>query len=122
MEVYRERKDMTCKAAQLHMNTLETRGRAMAAGLSIEAYAEAENTEVDKLISALDAAKNAAEVEAVIDVHAAKLEAEDAATDAELKDQGSQLFLEQRLKKQRITTDLKQEIERAEKAVTEACY
>ena len=116
-----ERQDTVCKAAQQHLKTLESRARAMAAGLSIEAYAEAENTEVDKLVSALDTANNDAEVEAVIDAHAAQLEAKDAATDAELKNQGNQVFLEQQLKKQRITTDIKQEIKRTEKAVTEAC-
>ena len=116
-----ERKDTVCKAAQQHLKTLESRARAMAAGLSIEAYAEAENTEVDKLVSALDTANNDAEVEAVIDAHAAQLEAKDAAIDAESKNQGHQVFLEQQLKKQRITTDIKQEIKRTEKAVTEAC-
>lgn len=93
----------------------------MTAGLSMEAYAEAESSEVDELVSALDTANNDAEVEAVIDAHAAKLEAKDAATDAELKNLGSQHFLEQQLKEQRITTDIKQEIKRTEKAVTESC-
>ena len=116
-----ERKDTVCKASQQHLKTLQTRARAMAAGLSIEAYVEAENTEVAKLVNALDTANNDAEVEAVINAHAAQLEAKVAATDAELKNQGSQVFLEQQLKKQRITTDIKQEIKRTEKAVTEAC-
>ena len=116
-----ERKDSVCKASQQHLKTLEARARAMAAGLSIEAYGEAENTEVAKLLSALDTTNNDAEVKAVINAHAAQLEAKDAATDAELKNQGSQVFLEQQLKKQRITTDIKQKIKRTEKAVTEAC-
>ncbi|VVP57279.1 hypothetical protein PS880_05797 [Pseudomonas fluorescens] len=93
----------------------------MAAGLSIEAYEEAETTEVAKLINALDMANNEAEVEAVIDTHAAQLEAKHAATDAELKNQGGQVFLEQDRKQQRITTDIKQEIKRTEKAVIKAC-
>ncbi|AWM95202.1 hypothetical protein DJ564_19145 [Pseudomonas sp. 31-12] len=93
----------------------------MAAGLSVDAYAEAEKAEVGKLVSSLDNAKNDAEVEAVIDAHAAELQAQDAATDAELKNQGSQQFLEQKFKEQRISTDIKQEIERAEKAVADAC-
>jgi precorrin-3B methylase len=49
------------------------------------------------------------------------LQAQDAATDAELKNQRSQQFLEQTPKKQRIPADIKQEVERAEKAVAEAC-
>ena len=116
-----ERKDTVCKASQQLLKTLETRARAMAAGLSIEAYEDAENTEVAKLVNALDTANNDAEVEAVIDAHAAQLEAKNAATDAELKNQGGQVFLEQQLKKQRITTDIKQQIKRTQKAVTEAC-
>jgi hypothetical protein len=116
-----ERKDAVCKASQQHLKTLETRARAMAAGLSIEAYEEAETTEVAKLVNALDMASNEAEVEAVIDAHAAQLEAKDAATDAELKNQGGQVFLEQDRKQQRITTDIKQEIKRTEKAVIKAC-
>jgi CRISPR/Cas system type I-B associated protein Csh2 (Cas7 group RAMP superfamily) len=116
-----ERKEALCRSVQQHMKTLETRARAMTAGLSMEAYAEAESSEVDELVSALDTANNDAEVEAVIDAHAAKLEAKDAATDAELKNLGSQHFLEQQLKEQRITTDIKQEIKRTEKAVTESC-
>ena len=116
-----ERRETVCKASQQHLQTLETRARAMAAGLSIEAYVEAENTEVAKLVNALDTANNDAEVEAVIDAHAAQLEAKNAVSDAELKNQGSQVFLEQQLKKQRITTDLKQKIKRTEKAVNEVC-
>lgn len=117
----RARRDAVCKAAQQHKETVEIRARAMAAGLSVDAYAEAEKAEVGKLVSSLDTAKNDAEVEAVIDAHAAELQAQDAATDAELKNQGSQQFLEQKFKEQRITTDIKQEIERAEKAVADAC-
>jgi VIT1/CCC1 family predicted Fe2+/Mn2+ transporter len=116
-----ERRDAVCKTAQQHMETLEIQARAMAAGLSVEGYAEAEKAEVGKLVSALDTATNDAEVEAVIDAHAAELKTQDAATDAELKNQGSQQFLEQQLKKQRIPTDIKQEIKRAEKAVSDAC-
>ncbi|MHC8391632.1 hypothetical protein ACYZTM_27240 [Pseudomonas sp. MDT2-39-1] len=115
------RQDAVCKTAHQHMETLQIRARAMAAGLSVDAYADAEKAEVDKLVSALDTAKNDAEVEAVIDAHAAELQAQDAASDAELKNQGSQIFLEQKHKEQRITTDIKQEIERAEKAVADAC-
>ena len=113
----RARRDAVCKAARQHKEEVEIRARAMAAGLSVDAYAEAEKAEVGKLVSSLDTAKNDAEVEAVIDAHAAELQAQDAATDAELKNQGSQQFLEQKFKEQRITTDIKQEIERAEKAV-----
>lgn len=115
------RRDAVCKTAQQHQETVEIRARAMAAGLSVDAYAEAEKAEVGKLVNSLDTAKNDAEVEAVIDAHAAELQAQGAATDAELKNQGSQQFLEQKFKEQRITTDIKQEIERAEKAVADAC-
>lgn len=117
----RERQDAACKAARQHMNALATRARAMVAGLSVEAYAEIDKAEVDKLVSALDAASNEAEAEAVIDAHVAELQAQDAAANAELKNQSSQLFLEQKLKKQRINTDIKQEIERAAKVLTETC-
>jgi hypothetical protein len=116
-----ERQNVVCKAAHQHLETLEIRTRSMAAGLSVEAYAEAETAEVDKLVTALDTATNDAEVETVIDAHAAELQAQIAATDAALENQGSQQFLEQQLKTQRIPTDVKQEIKRAEKAVTDAC-
>lgn len=116
-----QRRIAACNAAQQHMETLEIQTRAMAAGLSVDGYAEAEQAEVGKLINALDTASNAAEVEDVINAHAAELESQDASADAELKNQGSQLFLEQQLKKQRISPDIKQEIKRAEKAVADAC-
>lgn len=116
-----ERQNLVCKAAQQNLETLEIRTRSMAAGLSVEAYAEAETAEVDKLVRALDTATNDVEVETAVDAHAAGLQAQLTATDAVLKNQGSQKFLEQQLKKQRIPTDLKQEIIRAEKAVTDAC-
>lgn len=80
-----ERRDAACKAAHQHVESLEVRARAMAAGLSVEAYAEAENADVGKLVRALDSANNVAEVEAVIDAHAAELKAQDAAADAQLK-------------------------------------
>ena len=116
-----ERQNAVCKAAQQHMETLKIRTRSMAAGLSVEAYDEAETAEVDKLVSALDTATNVAEVETVIDAHAAELQKQVAASDAALENQGSQQFLEQQLKTQRIPTDVTQEIKRAEKAVTDAC-
>lgn len=116
-----QRQITVCKAAQQHMETLEIQTRAMAAGLSVEGYADAEKEEAGKLITALDAANNDAEVQTVINSHAAELESKDAAVDAELKNRGSQVFLEQQLKKQRISPDIKQEINRAEKAVAEAC-
>ncbi len=116
-----QRRIEACKAAQQHMTTLEIQTRAMAVGLSVEGYADAEKAEAGKLIKALDAANNEAEVETVINAHAAELESQDAAVDAEVKNQGSQLFLEQQLKKQRISPDIRQEINRAEKAVADAC-
>ncbi|EJN26992.1 hypothetical protein PMI35_03685 [Pseudomonas sp. GM78] len=93
----------------------------MATGLSVEGYAEAEKTEVGKLINALDTAKTKEEAEAVITEHSANVEAKVAATDAEVKSRGNQPFLVQQFKKQRITTDVKLEIQRAEKAVNIAC-
>nr|WP_218574369.1 hypothetical protein [Pseudomonas sp. PB120] len=116
-----ERQVAVCKAAQEHREALDVRARAMAAGLTVDAYAEAETAQVGKLVQDLDTAKNDAEVEAVIDAHAAELQAEDAAADAELKNQKSQMFLDQKLIKQKITTDTKQEVERAAKAVSDAC-
>ncbi|WP_311198935.1 hypothetical protein [Pseudomonas frederiksbergensis] len=116
-----QRRIAACEVAQQHMENLEIQTRAMAAGLSVDGYAEAEKTEAGKLIKALDTASNEAEVEAVIDAHAAELKSQEASTDAEVKSQGSQLFLEQQLKKQRISPDIKQEIKRAEKARSDAC-
>lgn len=84
-------------------------------------YAKAEEAEVSKLVSALDTAKNEKEVDAVIEEHAASVEAQVAATDAEVKSRGDQPFLGQQRKEQRITTDVKQEIQRAEKAVATEC-
>jgi hypothetical protein len=110
-----------CKVAQQHLKTLEVQARAMAAGLTVEGYAQAEEVEVGKLVQALDTAKNEKEVDAVISEHSAAVEAQIAATDAEVKSQGEQPFLGQQLKEQRITTDVKQEIQRAEKAVSAAC-
>jgi hypothetical protein len=116
-----QRRMQACKAAQQYMETLEIQTRAMAAGLSVDGYADAEKAEASKLINALEAANNEAEVETVINAHAAELESQSAAVDAELKTQGSQLFLEQQLKKQRISPDIKLEINRAQKAVADAC-
>ena len=116
-----QRQDELCKVAQEHLRAIEIQARAMAVGLSVEGYAEAEKAEVGKLIHALDNAKNKEEAEAVISEHSATVEAQVAATDAEVKSRGDQPFLGQQLKEQRITTDVKQEIQRAEKAVTTAC-
>jgi len=116
-----QRQDELCKVAQEHLKAIEIQARAMAVGLSVEGYAEAEKAEVGKLIHALDNAKNKEEAEAVISEHSATVEAQVAATDAEVKSRGDQPFLGQQLKEQRITTDVKQEIQRAEKAVTTAC-
>ncbi|MNG18312.1 hypothetical protein D3C84_1023670 [compost metagenome] len=57
----------------------------------------------------------------MIDEHSAVIEAQIVAEDAEVKSKGDQPFLGQELKKQRITTDIKQELNRAEKAVADAC-
>ncbi|RKS17111.1 hypothetical protein BJ917_5271 [Pseudomonas sp. WPR_5_2] len=115
------RQEELCKVAQEHLKTVEIEARAMATGLSVEGYAEAEKAEVGKLINALDTAKTNEEVEAVITEHSATVQAQVAATDAEVKSRGEQPFLGQQLKEQRITTDVKLEIQRAEKAVSTAC-
>jgi len=116
-----QRQETVCKAAEQHLKTLETQARAMAAGMSVEDYAEAEKAEAGKLVRALDTAKDAAEVDAVIDEHATAIEKQIVAEDAEVESRGEQPFLGQELKKQRIPTDVKQEFKRAEKAVTDAC-
>lgn len=115
------RQDELCKIAQERLKAAEIQARAMATGLSVEGYAEAEKTEVGRLIAALDTAKTREEAEAVITEHSATVQAQVAATDAEVKSRGDQPFLVQQLKKQRITTDVKLEIQRAEKAVKTAC-
>ncbi|KQZ78987.1 MULTISPECIES: hypothetical protein [unclassified Pseudomonas] len=119
--VENQRQAAVCKANQEHLKNLETQVRAMTAGLSVEAYAEAEKAEAGKLVRALDTARNEAEVNAVIDEHSAAIEKQIVAEDAEVKSRGEQPFLGQELKKQRITTDIKQELIRAEKAVADAC-
>lgn len=115
------RQDELCKVAREHQKAVEIQARAMATGLSVEGYAEAEKAQVGKLIHALDTAQTREEAEAVIMEHSATIQAQVAATDAEVKTRGNQPFLVQQLKKQRITTDVKLEIQRAEKAVSIAC-
>lgn len=114
-------RDESCKIAQQRLKALEIQARALAAGLSVDGYAEAEKAEVGKLVHALDTAKSEQEVEAVIEAHAATVKAQVDASDAEVKSRGDQLFLEQRHKEQRIPADVKQELKRAEKAVAIAC-
>lgn len=110
-----------CGEAKQSLKGVEIRARALAAGLSLEAYAKDEEAKVAALINALDAATNEAEVNAVIEAHAAAIEAQAAAIDAEVDTRGDQIFLEQRLMKQRIPADVKQELQRAAKAVNDAC-
>ncbi|MNY76727.1 hypothetical protein D3C86_2164020 [compost metagenome] len=57
----------------------------------------------------------------MIDQHSAAIEKQIHAEDAEVKSRGEQKFLVQERKEQRITTDIKQEIQRAEKAVADDC-
>ncbi|MNT46217.1 hypothetical protein D3C86_1523830 [compost metagenome] len=116
-----KRQETLCNTAQQHMKALKTQARAMAAGLTVEAYAEAEKAEAGKLVKALDTAKNQAEVDAVIDEHATAIKAQIVAEDAEVESRGEQPFLGQKMKEQKITTDVSQEFKRAEKAVAEAC-
>ncbi|KAA0980445.1 hypothetical protein [Pseudomonas sp. ANT_H12B] len=116
-----QRHDALCGQAQQSLKGVEIRARALAAGLSLDAYAKDEEAKVAALIRALDAAKNEAEVDAVIEAHAAAIEAQDAVIDAEVDTRGDQKFLEQRLVKQRIPVDVKQELQRAAKAVSVVC-
>jgi hypothetical protein len=116
------KKAALCEDAKQTMKNLEIRARALASGLTVEAYAKAEADEVAALIKQLDAARNDAEVNAVIDAHAAALEAKGAAVDEQVETAGDQTFLEQRLVRQRIPVDVKQELRRAAKAVSEACH
>ena len=116
-----QRQAAVCKAAREHLNGLETQARALASGLTVEAYAEAEKAEAGQLVLALDTARNEAEVDAVIDKHAAAIEAQITAEEAEVQSRGEQPFLGQELKRQRIPTDVKQEFKRAEKAVADTC-
>lgn len=116
-----QKHDMLCGQAKQTLKGVEIRARALAAGLSVEAYGKAEEDEVATLIGALDAAKSDAEVDSVIEAHAAAIEAEDAAIDAQVDTRGDQTFLEQRLVKQRIPVDVKQELQRAAKAVSVMC-
>jgi len=116
------KKAALCEDAKQAMKNLEIRARALASGLTVEAYAKAEADEVAALIEQLDAAHNDAEVDAVIDAHAAALEAKGAAIDAQVGTGGDQTFLEQRMVRQRIPVDVKQELRRAAKAVNDACH
>lgn len=110
-----------CGEAKQTLKGVEVQARALAAGLTVDDYAKAEEDEVAMLIRALDAATNEAEVDRVIEAHAASIEAKNAVIDAEVDTRGDQIFLEQRLKKQRIPVDVKQQLLRAAKAVSVSC-
>lgn len=113
--------DVLCNDARQTLKGVEIRARAMAAGLSIDGYTREEEAKVAALIKALDSAHGEAEVNAVIDAHAAAIESQVAALDAEVDTRGEQVFLEQRLVKQRIPVDIKLELQRAAKAVNLTC-
>ncbi|TPG77996.1 hypothetical protein [Pseudomonas mandelii] len=119
--VEKQNQDMSCNEAKYALKGVEIRARALAAGMTVEAYANAEEEEVTKLISALEGANSDADIDSVIESHAAAIKAEDAAVEAEVDARGDQAFLEQRLKKQRIPVDVKQQLERAAKAVSLTC-
>ncbi len=110
-----------CGEAKQTLKGVEVQARALAAGLTVDDYAKAEEDEVAALIRALDAAANEAEVDRAIEAHAASIEAKNAVIDAEVDNRGDQIFLEQRLKKQRIPVDVKQQLLRAAKAVSVSC-
>ena len=113
--------NLLCGAARQTLKGVEIQARALAAGLSVDDYGQAEEDEVAALIVALDAATSDAEVDSVIEAHAAAIEAVDAAIDAQVDTRGDQTFLEQRLVKQRIPVDVKQQLQRAAKAVSVTC-
>jgi hypothetical protein len=120
--VENRKQDALCSQAKQSLKDVEIRARALAAGLSVEEYAKEEEAKVAALIEALGAATNEAEVNRVIEAHAASIEARAAAIDAEVNARGDQIFLEQRLMKQRIPVDVKQALRRAAKAVSDACH
>jgi acylphosphatase len=117
----KQNQEFSCSEAKQTLKGVEIRARALAAGMTVEAYANAEEEEVAKLISALEGATSATDIDSVMESHAATIKAEDAAVEAEVDARGDQAFLEQRLKKQRIPVDVKQQLERAAKAVSLTC-
>ena len=119
--VNQHKREEQCAAARQALKDVQIRARALAAGLSRDAYSQDEEAKVAALIKALDAASNEAEVNAVIAAHAAAIEAEVAAIDAQVDTRGDQVFLEQRRLEQRIPVDVKQELQRAAKAVSVTC-
>ncbi|CAI8735657.1 hypothetical protein [Pseudomonas sp. IT-P176] len=119
--VNQHKREVQCTEARQALKDVQIRARALAAGLSLDAYSQEEEAKVAALIQALDAASNEAEVNAVIAAHAAAIEAEAAAIDAQVDTRGDQVFLEQRRMEQRITVDVKQELQRAAKAVSVTC-
>jgi hypothetical protein len=119
--VEKQIQDVSCTEARHTLKGVEIRARALAAEMTVEAYAHAEEEEVAKLIRALESATSPADIDSVMASHAAAIEAEDAAVEAEVDARGDQAFLEQRLKKQRIPVDVKQQLERAAKAVSLTC-
>ena len=119
--VNQHKREVQCAEARHALKEVQIRARALAAGLSLDAYSQEEEAKVAALIKALDAARNDSEVNAVIGAHAAAIEAEAAAIDAQVDTRGDQVFLEQRRMEQRITVDVKQELQRAAKAVSVTC-
>ncbi|WP_131108268.1 hypothetical protein [Pseudomonas sp. Sample_10] len=117
----KQNQEFSFSEAKQTLKGVEIRARASAAGMTVEAYANAEEEEVAKLISALEGATSATDIDSVMESHAAAIKAEDAAVEAEVDARGDQAFLEQRLKKQRIPVDVKQQLERAAKAVSITC-
>ena len=119
--VNQHKREVQCAEARHALKEVQIRARALAAGLSLDAYSQEEEAKVAALIKALDAARTESEVNAVIGAHAAAIEAEAAAIDAQVDTRGDQVFLEQRRMEQRITVDVKQELQRAAKAVSVTC-
>ncbi|MCK1793785.1 hypothetical protein [Pseudomonas violetae] len=120
-DVQNHTQELRCVEAREALKGVEVRARALAAGMSVDAYAKAEEEDVAKLVGALDAAKSDVEIDSVMESHATAIGAQDAAIDAEVDGRGNQAFLEQTLRKQRIPGEVKQELERAAKAVKLTC-
>ncbi|MCY1424020.1 hypothetical protein D3C76_659810 [compost metagenome] len=79
--VEKQYQDVSCNEAKHALKGVEIRARALAAGMPVEAYANAEEKEVAKLINALEGAASDADIDTVVESHAAAIEAENAAVD-----------------------------------------
>ncbi|MCW8277894.1 hypothetical protein IMF27_21860 [Pseudomonas sp. PCH199] len=119
--VEKQHQDVLCGDAKHTLEEVEIRARALAAGMTVDAYAKAEEEEVAKLIRALEGAASDEDVDSVMASQADSIKTENAAVEAQVDAKGDQSFLEQRLIKQRIPVEVKQQLKRAAKAVSLIC-